>query len=147
VDCTQILPEFECQCQRSKVKVTTDKKRKTAESSPLTMHSKACAVGGTQQAATDDTVAWPPGGDRLCQWENQHMLSSVLFSPLTLMAGWQEGHAAHKKPIPLVCRGSVVELVEEEDPSSLTSSSSSSFTTTTTSTSFSLSLRSLRSVL
>jgi len=43
------------------------KKRKTAESSPLTMHSKACAVGGTQQTTTDDTIAWPLGGHRLRQ--------------------------------------------------------------------------------
>ena len=42
------------------------------------MHSKACAVGGTQQAATDDTIAWPLGGDWLRRWENQRMLSSVL---------------------------------------------------------------------
>jgi len=34
-------------CPSSKVKVTRDKKRKTAESSPLTMHSKACTIGGT----------------------------------------------------------------------------------------------------
>jgi len=27
------------------------------------MHSKVCAVGVTQQAATDDTIAWPLGGD------------------------------------------------------------------------------------
>jgi len=40
------------------------KKRKTAESSPLTMQSKACVVGGTQQAASDDTIAWPPGVTR-----------------------------------------------------------------------------------
>jgi len=53
------------------------KKRKNAESFPLTMHSKACAIGGTQQAETDDTTAWPPGGDRLCRWENQHMMSSL----------------------------------------------------------------------
>ena len=39
------------------------KKGKTAESSPLTVHSKACAVGRTQQAATDDTIAWSPRGD------------------------------------------------------------------------------------
>ena len=37
------------------------KKRKTAESSPMTMHSKACAVGRAQQAATNDTIACPPG--------------------------------------------------------------------------------------
>ena len=37
------------------------KKRKTAELSPLTLPSKACAVGGTQQAATDDTIACRPG--------------------------------------------------------------------------------------
>jgi len=52
------------------------KNEKTAESSPLTMHSKACAVSGTQQAATDDTIAWLPGGDTLRQWENQRMLSN-----------------------------------------------------------------------
>jgi len=40
------------------------------------MHSKACAVGGTQQAATDDTIAWPPRGDRLRRLENQRMRSS-----------------------------------------------------------------------
>jgi len=61
--CTKIWPEFECQGQRSKVKVTRDKKGETADSSPLTVHSKACAVGRTQQAATDDTIAWSPRGD------------------------------------------------------------------------------------
>jgi len=49
-----------------------EKKQKTAE----TMHSKACTVGGTQQAATDDTIAWPPRGEGLRRWENQRMLSS-----------------------------------------------------------------------
>jgi len=34
----------------------TKKNKKTAELSPLTMHCKACDVGRTQQAATDDTV-------------------------------------------------------------------------------------------
>jgi len=29
-----------------------------------------------QQAATGDTTAWPPGGDRLRLWENQRMLCS-----------------------------------------------------------------------
>jgi len=33
--------KFECQGQRSKVKVTRDKTGKTAASSPLTMHCKA----------------------------------------------------------------------------------------------------------
>jgi len=42
------------------------------------MRSKAWAVGGMQQAATDDTIAWPPGGDELRRWENQRMLSSYL---------------------------------------------------------------------
>jgi len=27
------------------------------------MHTKACAVGRAQQAATDDTIAWLIGGD------------------------------------------------------------------------------------
>jgi len=48
---------------RSKVKGQGHhgQKRKTAESSPLTMHSYACVVGRTQQVATDDTIAWRPG--------------------------------------------------------------------------------------
>jgi len=48
----------------SKVKVTRDKKyneKLLSRSSPLTLHSEACAVGGTQQASTDDTIAWPLG--------------------------------------------------------------------------------------
>jgi len=44
------------------------------------MHSNACAVGGTQQAATDDTIAWPLRGDWLRRWENQRMLSSFHFN-------------------------------------------------------------------
>ena len=47
------------------------------------MHSNACAVrrairSKQQQAATDDTIAWPlrGGGDRLHRWENQRMMSS-----------------------------------------------------------------------
>ena len=80
MQCTKISPEFDSQGQRSKVKVSRDK-RKTAESSPLTVHSRACAVGRTQQAATDDTIAWPPGGDGLRRWENQRMLSSCHLKP------------------------------------------------------------------
>ena len=78
----RISPEFECQGQMSKVKVTGDKKRKTAESSLLTMHSRACAVGRTQEAATDDTIAWPlrVRGDGLRRWENQRMLSSFILT-------------------------------------------------------------------
>jgi len=44
------------------------KKRKIAESSPLTMRSKG--VRRRPYAATDDTITWPPGGDGLRQWEN-----------------------------------------------------------------------------
>ena len=63
----------------SKVKVIGDKKkRKTAKSSPLTMHSRACVVGHMQQAATDDTIAWPPAGDGLHWWDNQRMLSIII---------------------------------------------------------------------
>jgi len=51
-------------------------RKKTDESFALTMHSKACAVGGTQQAATDGTIAWPSGGDGLRRWENQLILSN-----------------------------------------------------------------------
>jgi len=45
------------------------KKRKTAESSPLTMHGKACAIGSTQQTATNNTIVWLLRGDRLCRLE------------------------------------------------------------------------------
>jgi len=38
------------------------KERKTAESSPLTMRSKACAVRRTLHAAADDTIASQPRG-------------------------------------------------------------------------------------
>jgi len=44
------------------------------------MHSRACVVGRTQQAATDDTIVWPPGGDGLSRWKNNRMLSSFLFT-------------------------------------------------------------------
>ena len=58
-------PEFEGQGQRSRSPGT--KKTKTAESSPLTMHSRACAVArpytarNALHAATDDTIACRPG--------------------------------------------------------------------------------------
>ena len=45
----------------SKVKVTRNKKMKNCRVIPLTMYSKACAVGDTHQAATYNTIAWPPG--------------------------------------------------------------------------------------
>jgi len=65
VQCAKISPEFEFGGQRTKVKVTGTKKRKKLLSIiPLTMHSKACTVGRTQQAATDDAIAWPPGVTR-----------------------------------------------------------------------------------
>ena len=85
--CTKISPVFVFGGQRSNVKGQGNRgqKRKTAESSPLTVHSKACAVGRKQQAATDDTIAWPPGGDGLRRWENQRMQSScwlLSFSPI-----------------------------------------------------------------
>jgi len=32
------------------------------------------------------------------------------------MAGWQEGHPAHKNPVLLIPRGSVLENMKEEDP-------------------------------
>ena len=44
-----------------KVKVSRDKKRKTAESSQLTMHCKACAVRCIPRAAGDGTIALQPG--------------------------------------------------------------------------------------
>jgi len=62
VYCTKISPEFKFQVKGQGHR--EQKKRKTAESSPLTMHSKACTIGHMQQAATDDTIA-PPGVDEL----------------------------------------------------------------------------------
>jgi len=55
--------EFECLGQRSKVKVIKDKTWKNAESSPLTMHSSACAVCCKIRAvgAGDWTIASQPG--------------------------------------------------------------------------------------
>jgi len=38
----------------------------------------ALLLGRTQQAATDDTIAWPFRADGLRRWENQRMLSSIL---------------------------------------------------------------------
>ena len=52
------------------------KNKKVAESSPLTVHSTVCH---TQQAATDNTIAWPPRDDGLRQFENQRMLSSIVL--------------------------------------------------------------------
>ena len=77
----KISPEFEGQGQRSKVKVTKDKKRKTAESSPLTMHSRACVVARPYAARSNRRYhCVPPGGDGLRRWEDQGMLSSSSMS-------------------------------------------------------------------
>ena len=76
--CTKISLEF-----KSRVKGQIhrgQKKRKTAESSSLTVHRTAYVVGRTQQAATDNTIAWPPGCDGLRRWENQRILSSFSLS-------------------------------------------------------------------
>ena len=54
------------------------KKRKTAESSPLTMHSRACIIARPYAACCNRRYhCVPPGGDGLRQWENQLMLSSI----------------------------------------------------------------------
>jgi len=83
VHCTEISPEFEGQGQRPKVKVTRDKKRKTAESSPLTMRSigRAPQPSRTQHASRINRRyhCVPPGADGLRRWENQRMLSSSLL--------------------------------------------------------------------
>jgi len=46
-----------------------------------------------------------------------HWLGSVLcvpFSALTLVFGWQDGHPARNKTIPLIPRGTVSEQVEDD---------------------------------
>jgi len=48
------------QTARSKVKVTRDKTGKTAESSPLTMHCNACAIGCKPRAAGEVTRVSQP---------------------------------------------------------------------------------------
>jgi len=64
------IVQTSCPSWNVKVKVTRNKKkRKTAESSPLTVHGKACAIGSTQQTATDNTIVWLLRGDRLCRLE------------------------------------------------------------------------------
>ena len=67
VHCTEVSPEFEGQGQRSKVKVTRNKKNeKIAESSPLTMRSRACAVAGRIRSTQQQTIPLrAAGGDRL----------------------------------------------------------------------------------
>jgi len=61
----------------SRSKVTRDKKRKTAESSPLTMHCKASAVRRTRwkwrHVAVDGTILSPPGvtGWRSARWRRR----------------------------------------------------------------------------
>jgi len=65
----------------SKVKIKGQchqgQKRKTAESSPLTMHSMACDVARPYAARSNRRYyCVPPGSDGLRRWENQRMLSS-----------------------------------------------------------------------
>jgi len=60
-----------------------DKKRKTAESSPLTMHIRACAVARPYAASSNrrcHCVATHRWQDKLRRWENQRMLSSLLYN-------------------------------------------------------------------
>ena len=62
--CINDSSEFECQRQRSKVKVTRVEKRKTAESSPMTVQGKArravhCKPYDARSSA-DDSIVWPP---------------------------------------------------------------------------------------
>jgi len=42
-------------------------------------------------------------------------LLCVAFSALMLLVGWQEGQPAHRKPVLLICKGSLLEQVEEEN--------------------------------
>ena len=73
---------------RSKVKGhghQGQKNRKTAESSAFTMHTRACAVDRTHQAATDDTIAWPPRGDGLRRWENQRISFCLVLMKINLL--------------------------------------------------------------
>ena len=60
-----------------KVKVIRDKKRKTGESFPLTMHGRAYALARQYAARSNRRYhCVPPGGDGLRRWKNQRMLSS-----------------------------------------------------------------------
>jgi len=56
------------------------KKRKTADSSQLTMHSRACAVARPYAARRNRRYhCMPTGHDGLRRWENQRMLSSLFM--------------------------------------------------------------------
>ena len=78
VHCTKISPEFEGQDQTSTSPRT--KKRKTAESSLLTMHSRACALARRYAARSNRRYHGVPlGGDGLRRWENQRTLSSFVL--------------------------------------------------------------------
>jgi len=47
---------------------------------PIDNAYMACTVARAQQAATDDSIAWPLTGDELRWWENQSMLSSFILT-------------------------------------------------------------------
>ena len=79
VHCTKISPEFKGRGQKTKIKVTRDKNNEKLLSHPHWQCTvRPAPYGGTQQAATGDTIARPLGVDRLRRWENQRMRSSGL---------------------------------------------------------------------
>ena len=68
------------------------------------MHTKACAVGRTQQAATDDTIAWPTGGDGVTA---VHADGGY--------AGWKISACCFYS----ICRGFVVQQAVQQDRANL----------------------------
>ena len=115
--CTKISPEFVCEGQTSKVKVTRDKKRKTAETSPLTVHSKACASAPYATCSSRRYHCIPAGGDmvtavhadgglperssgalRPVHQENQHMLTSCPLKIFHFAVRDIPRNSGHKRP-------------------------------------------------
>ena len=75
--------EFESQSQRSKAKVTRDKTGKTATSSLLTVHCKACAIRCKCRAA-DGTIPWPPGGDGVTRVRSVYVSLALVITNTAL---------------------------------------------------------------
>ena len=80
--CAKISREFECQGQRSKVKVTRNKKALSAANTPGCVRM-VCARYKQRAAAVDGLISWLAGGVvQLCRpavlhrWENKRMPSS-----------------------------------------------------------------------
>ena len=74
------------------------KNQKTAESPPLTMHSRACAVSRTQHATIDDTIACRPG---MTGKSSGKISACCLLSQQNSSVAWWRHHAINRSPVRL----------------------------------------------